>query len=417
MNRRTSSSRTMRPGEPLLSAGLSRRDFLVRAGRLGLGLSVGAGVLAACGDDAAGPETTASPGGGDGGSARAGELSMLVWEGYSADNVLDPFRREHSADVTAELITDDPTAINRLRAGDREVFDLINVNNPWARQVMYPESLILPLDQARFAPYFDEMLPQFAWPYQWAMSEDGEELLGVVQRFGPFNFVVNTDVVSQQAAEDEGFELFNDDRNTGRYGVLTWDNWNVMHMCMGAGIDPFAEHSDDDLAQFEETARQWLGNARLKIDDMGAMNTALVNGEIDFYCTGGTYTASPARLEGRTNIRGITPRSGPSDGKGGIVWIEITSLVNNPNLSPLAVDFLEYIQQPGVSHDVAFAEGTHNPVAQMGNAEVLAQFSEEELDALQWDSLEDDLSRCADYNVVPRYEEMVELYSQALREA
>jgi spermidine/putrescine transport system substrate-binding protein len=53
----------------------------------------------------------------------------------------------------------------------------------------------------------------------------------------------------------------------------------------------------------------------------------------------------------------------------------------------------------------------------MGNAEVLAQFSEEELDALQWDSLEEDLSRCSDYNVVPRYDEMVELYSQALREA
>ena len=31
-------------------------------------------------------------------------------------------------------------------------------------------------------------------------------------------------------------------------------------------------------------------------------------------------------------------------GKGGIAWIEITSAVNNPQLSPLAADFLEYVQ-------------------------------------------------------------------------
>ena len=32
-----------------------------------------------------------------------------------------------------------------------------------------------------------------------------------------------------------------------------------------------------------------------------------------------------------TNVRGITPRSGPVDGKGGVVWIELTSAVNNPD--------------------------------------------------------------------------------------
>ena len=39
--------------------------------------------------------------------------------------------------------------INRLRAGETNVWDLINVNNPWARKVMFPEKLIKPLDRAQ----------------------------------------------------------------------------------------------------------------------------------------------------------------------------------------------------------------------------------------------------------------------------
>jgi len=393
--------------------GFSRRDVLKFAAA-GAGLAVASPLLAACGSGGDGAATTGAAAGG-GGGARATELAILCWEGYSADNVLDPFRERTGATVTAELLTDDPTGINQLRAGSTSVFDLINVNQPWARQVMFPDNLIVPLDQDEFRPFFDDMLPAFAWPYKWAMSEDESQLLGAVQRFGTFNFVVNTDKISQATAEDEGWNLFNDAGNAGKYGILTWDNWNIAHMCMGAGFDPYAERTEADTAKFEETANLWSKNAKLKTDDMGAMNTALVNGEIDFYCTGGTYTASPARLEGVSNIRAITPNSGPADGKGGIVWVEVTSLVNNPNLSPLAVEFLKYIQEPDPSYRIAMAEGTHNPVSQMGNPEVLAKFTSEDLDALQYDSLEADVARSVDYNVIPNYDELTEIHAKAMR--
>ena len=68
-------------------------------------------------------------------------------------------------------------------------------------------------------------------------------------------------------------------------------------------------------------------------------------------------------------------------GKGGISWIEITSVVNNPQLSPLAAEFLDYVQDPEMAHTVAFAEGTFNPVAQMGNPDCFKLFTKEELDA------------------------------------
>ena len=98
-----------------------------------------------------------------------------------------------------------------------------------------------------------------------------------------------------------------------------------------------------------------------------------------------------------------------------MVWVEVTSLVNNPNLSPLGIEFLKYINEPDPSYLVAMAEGTHNPVSQMGNPEVFAKFTAEDLDALQYDSLEDDISRCVDYNVIPGYDELREIYGRALR--
>jgi spermidine/putrescine transport system substrate-binding protein len=115
-------------------------------------------------------------------------------------------------------------------------------------------------------------------------------------------------------------------------------------------------------------------------------------------------------------VRGITPKSGPMDGKGGIVWIELTSVVNNPDPSPLADEFLAYVQRPDISKLVAFAEGTYNPVSQMGGSAVMEQFSAEELNAIQWDTLEEEMANSADYDINPDYAQMYDIYAAAKRE-
>jgi spermidine/putrescine transport system substrate-binding protein len=200
-----------------------------------------------------------------------------------------------------------------------------------------------------------------------------------------------------------------------RYGVLTYDNWNIMHMCLTGDQNPFEVMDQAGLEKFRNTADTIFGGAKMLTDDLVAMNTALINGEIDAYFTGGTYTASPARFDGATNVRGITPKSGPVDGKGGVVWIELTSAVNNPNPSTLAEDFLEFVQTPDICKAVAFSEGTYNPVSQMGDSMVLDKFDKDELDAIQWDSLDEEMSRSLDYQVVASYAELNEAYNAAKR--
>ncbi|WP_438887168.1 hypothetical protein, partial [Bacillus cereus group sp. Bce037] len=71
------------------------------------------------------------------------------------------------------------------------------------------------------------------------------------------------------------------------------------------------------------------------------------------------------------------------DGKGGCVWIELTSVVNNPDGSPRAEDFLEFVQKGEIAKAVSFAEGTYNPVSQMGDPETFKLWNTAELDAIQ----------------------------------
>ncbi len=347
---------------------------------------------------------------------RSKELNILCWEGYNSAHVLDPFRESSGATVKAESLTNDPTMINRLRAGEINVWDLINVNNPWARKIMWPEKLIKPLDRARMEPYFDKMLPAFKAPYHWALDESGKDLIGMAQRFGPYSYVVNTDKISRASAEDQGWDLWNDDANAGKYGVQESDDWNVFDLCCIAGFDPYKEHTEEEVARYTATAKKVFKNAKV-VGDLATMNQLLVSGDIDFYLTGGTYSCSPARADGALNIRAITPNKGPlAGGKGGISWIEITSVVNNPDVSTLAEPFLEYVQGAEMSHTVAFAEGTFNPVTQMGNPDCFNLFTKEELDIIQWDSLEEEMARSVEYDIVPDYAKLLDIMTAAKRE-
>src|SRR3546814_11239901 len=87
------------------------------------------------------------------------------------------------------------------------------------------------------------------------MSEDGNDLLGIAQRYGPYSFVINEDKIARDTAEDQGWDLWNDAANAGRYAVQETDDWNVFTLCMIAGFSPFVEHSDAEAAKFEEIGR------------------------------------------------------------------------------------------------------------------------------------------------------------------
>ena len=341
------------------------------------------------------------------------EIGIRGAGGYGSDQVLAAFSKANGAMVKAEPSASDADTVKRLQAGEAEQWDLVSVGHVAARHDLHARGLIRPLDRARFEPAFAGMLPAFQQPFKWAMSLDEGTLIGIPQRFDLLSLVVNTDKVSLQTAEDLGFALFNDDANQGRFGILTDEIWNISHMCVGAGVDPFEPPSHDDIVALEKCARKWFRHAALLSYDPSQLNHALVAGDIDFYCSGGIAAAAPARLEGHANVRAVTPASGPIDGSAGIARVELLCLVDNARSGELAAAFAEYAQRPEVVHAVAFANGAPHPVAQLGREDVRARFSKAELDALQWDTLEADMARVAFEEPNPGFEEMVAAYSSS----
>lgn len=342
-------------------------------------------------------------------------LNLLTWDAYADPRLLDLWRAEKGSTLRPEIHISDPTSVNRLRAGETTVWDFININNPWARTQLWPEGLIRDLPKDRFEPLYEAMQPKFHPPYHWAMSEDGEHLLGVVQRYETFDFVINSDVISPELAKDEGWDLFNNPDFAGRYGILAYEDWNVMDICMGAGVHPFKEKTEEEVARFEETAKRWIDNARLITTDFVQLNLGIINGEIDLYFTGGTYTTTSARLEGVENLYAITPNSGPADGKGGINWIELNSAVANPEEHPHALDFLEWITEVEPAWIVANGNGNLQPVSQMANPDLFAKFSAEQLAALQWDEFDERIANAVEFDIVPDYDRLYDIYSAAMR--
>ena len=206
--------------------------------------------------------------------------------------------------------------------------------------------------------------------------------------------------IDRASAEDLGFDLANE-RAPHPCGILLYEDFNLFHVCIGAGLDPFSPLNEGEKARFDATARRRFRGATVVTDDHFELNRAMVDDTIDFYLSGGIYTASPARLEGRLEVRAVTPRSGPMCGRGGIVFTEITSVLDSAPRSGEAEDFLEYLLESETARRVAFAEHTANPVAQMGTPEVFERFTARELEAIPWDGLEEDIARCADYDLMP----------------
>ena len=341
------------------------------------------------------------------------DLNVLCWEGYDDPAVLDPFAHERGITAHGAAHVSDAATTARLLSGAAGDWDVVNLNNPFVRDVLHPRGLIHELDPDRFEPHVAQWLPQFADLYAWAASSDGNALLGICQRFGPFNLVVNSNHISRAMAEDQGFRLVDDPATAGRYGILEYDDFNVFHICIGAGLDPFTAMDDAEFSLFSANAHRWFAGASIVTADHMAMNRALVGGDIDFYLSGGVFSASPARLAGHHNIRAITPREGPIEGKGGIVFAEITAVIAGDRDPALAEDFLAYLLRPEVAVSVALTEGTINPVVQMADPAVRAAFTTEHLAAIQWDTLEEEIVACAHYQVAPDYDALFDRMSQA----
>ena len=328
--------------------------------------------------------------------------------------MLGRFANERGISSHAETLVSDAGTSERIAGGDAINWDILNLNNPFSRDQLYPRGLIQPLDRDRFEPRFDRLLPWLVDHLHWTLSSDGTERIGIGQRFGPFNIVINEERLSRAHAEDEGFGMRRDDAHRGRYAVLAYDDFNIHHICIDAGLNPFQPLDRDDEELFGETARAWFAGASRATSNHVILNQALLDGEIDFYLSGGLFTAAAARLDGHSQIRCITPRCSPIDGKGEIAFFEVTSVLEHAETSPHATEFLEFVLEPEIAYAFAFGTDTCSPIAQMGDPAVFDRCTLAQLDAIQWDTLEEDVSRAAQYAITKNHGALLDILHEAM---
>ena len=96
------------------------------------------------------------------------------------------------------------------------------------------------------------------------------------------------------------------------------------------------------------------------------------------------------------------------NGVGGIVWIELTSIADNPEPSPRSDDFLAYMQQPETSYLMPMADSTRDPIANMADPDVFKKFSKPDLAAIQYGDLAEDPRYREDHNDNPDYLKMMQ---------
>ena len=102
--------------------------------------------------------------------------------------------------------------------------------------------------------------------------------------------MINTKAISRTVAENEGFLLASDAAIP--YGVLTYDDFNIFHICIAAGLNPFVSLDDEQRRKFSTVAGAWFDGAAIVSDDHHTLNRALVEQRIAMYLSGGVYTAS-----------------------------------------------------------------------------------------------------------------------------
>jgi spermidine/putrescine transport system substrate-binding protein len=342
---------------------------------------------------------------------------VLCWDGFDDPLLLEAYGRTGRERVHAQGHVSDFDAFQRVLA-EPDAWDVLNINSPFVRDALYPKGLIRELDAERFGSLgaAQAIPPAFRELNQWAHTADGRTI-GVCQRFGPFNMVVDTAAISVATAEDQGFALAADPGNNRRYGILAYDDFNVLHIAIASGLDPFQALSEAAFADFAATAERWFAGARIVTRDHRALNRALLGGEIRFYLGGGIYTVSCARRDGHARLRAITPRHGPLQERGAIAFVEVNALLAHTRIAAEGERFLAFLLRPESAVRAVLADGAANPVLQMCDPAVFSQLGGSVLDAMQWDTLEEELDRCAQYRIAPDYARLHAILVAARRAA
>src|SRR6188472_89083 len=109
---------------------MTRRDFLERGVKGGIGLTLGASFLAACSSDSDTPEPSAGGGTGTGSKPEPdGDLNYFSWAAFIHPKVVQGFEDEYGVKVNKTFFANDDQMVAKLASG--LPFDVVTTNSAY----------------------------------------------------------------------------------------------------------------------------------------------------------------------------------------------------------------------------------------------------------------------------------------------
>jgi spermidine/putrescine-binding protein len=264
-----------------------------------------------------------------------GELSMMVWEGYTDTLFTKPFEQACGVKVTATYMGSSDDLVAKLRAGGAETIDLVSPSSDAITQII-DAGLAQPLDLARI-PSYGDLMASFR---ELSMARRDSAVYGLPWAFGPNPLIYDTTKVTP--APTRWADLW-DPKYKGKLSLQD-DIASLWMVAQTLGLAPASDPaklynlSDDELAQVKAKMLQLKPNVRKYWATAGDMIQLFQSGEI---VAGEGWPLMTAQLRAAGFPAGeVIPEEGTT------AWADHWVLTKGARNLDAAYAWLEYSSQP-----------------------------------------------------------------------
>ncbi|HMV31542.1 MAG TPA: extracellular solute-binding protein [Gemmatimonadales bacterium] len=264
-----------------------------------------------------------------------GELSLMVWEGYTDTLFTKPFEDACGVKVTATYMGSSDDLVAKLRAGGSETVDLVSPSSDAITQII-EAGLAQPLALARI-PSYGDLMPSFR---ELSMARQDSLVFGLPWAFGPNPLIYDTTKVVP--APTRWADLW-DAKYKGKLSLQD-DIASLWMVAQTLGLAPANDPAklynltDEELAQVKAKMLALKPNVRKYWATAGDMIQLFQSGEI---VAGEGWPLMTAQLRAAGFPAGeVIPEEGTT------AWADHWVLTKGAHNLDAAYAWLEYASQP-----------------------------------------------------------------------
>jgi spermidine/putrescine-binding protein len=261
-------------------------------------------------------------------ASAAGEVTLMVWEGYADKSFVEPFEKETGCKVNAVYVGSNDEIVSKVMSGGG-VADLISPSNDTTMRLI-DAGAVVPIDTAQ-VPNMADFFPQFQKP-AW-LTKDGK-VYGVPYAWGIIRVIADSKAVSP--APDSLAFLW-DKKYAGKVSV--WDDIETIYMTARLlGFEDRYNLTDEQLEKVKAKLIEMKPNIRKYWFTTGEMGSLMATSEV---AAGNSWESTLVELRkaGR-EIIDIKPK----EGRGG--WSDSLMIVKGAEKNPCVYSYLNYVSSP-----------------------------------------------------------------------